>query len=150
MMTRLRTARTARGWSQAQLIHALSREAAADGLRLPAHESMRIMLSRWENGHVQPDETYRRYLCAVFDSDEPSLGLGSTKRLATTGATQPVPEASAALFGHLGRTFDELAKTDNQLGAAAVLAVAESEANLLVDPRRANERSASQRRTGSG
>ncbi len=130
-MTRLRTARTARGWSQAQLIHALSREAAADGLRLPAHESMRIMLSRWENGHVQPDETYRRYLCAVFDSEEGALGLTCSKQLMTAGAALPTPEVSATLIGHLQRTFDELARTDNQLGAAAVLAVAESEANLL-------------------
>lgn len=120
-MTRLRTARTARGWSQAQLIHALSREAAADGMRLPAHESMRIMLSRWENGHVQPDETYRRYLCAVFDSGAGALGLRSSKQLTTAGLALPTPEVSATLIGHLQRTFDELARTDNQLGAAACL-----------------------------
>lgn len=130
-MTRLRTARTARGWSQAQLIHAISHQAAADGLRIPAHESMRIMLSRWENGHVQPDETYRRYLCVVFDSEEGALGLTSSTQLTTVGVALPTPEVSATLLGHLQRTFDELARTDNQLGAAAVLAVAESEANLM-------------------
>jgi len=130
-MTRLRAARTARDWSQAQLIHALSREAATNGLRIPSHESMRIMLSRWENGHVQPDETYRRYLCAVFDSDEGALGLNASLKLTTTDVVLPTPEVSAALIEHLKRTFNELASTDNQLGAAAVLAVAESEANLL-------------------
>ncbi len=114
LMTRLRTERTARGWSQAQLIHALSRVAAAEGLKLPAHESMRIMLSRWENGHAQPDETYRRYLCAVFHTDEGSLGLGCLNRLTISGVAMPLPEVSAALIAHLGRTFDELAKTDNQ------------------------------------
>ena len=89
------------------------------------------MLSRWENGHAQPDETYRRYLCAVFHTDEGSLGLGCSNRLTISGVAMPLPEVSAALIAHLGRTFDELAKTDNQLGAAAVLAVAESEANVL-------------------
>ena len=130
-MTRLRTARKARGWSQAQLIHALSRVAAAQGLVIPGHESMRIMLSRWENGHVQPDETYRGYLCTVYQADEPSLGLADPRTPTLVGHAVRTPEASATLIAHLNRTFNELAKVDNQLGAAAVLAVAESDANLL-------------------
>lgn len=130
-MTRLRAARKARGWSQAQLTHALSRAAAADGMVIPGPESMRIMLSRWENGHVRPDETYRRYLCSVFRADEGSLGLGSSGTAGAACGAVPAPEASVQLVAHLERTFNELVTTDNQLGAAAVLAVAEADANLL-------------------
>lgn len=113
-MTRLRSARQARGWSQVQLIHELSREAAADGLVIPGRESMRIMLSRWENGHVQPEETYRQYLCAVYGSDELSLGLTrangtSTPTLMGAGVRSPVASTapSRASGSRLQRTGED-------------------------------------------
>ncbi len=62
----LRQLRRQRGWTQAQLIDHLRAAAAQDGVRLPPARSLRIMVSRWENGHVQPEKDYRHYLRQVL------------------------------------------------------------------------------------
>lgn len=80
IMTQLREARADRGWSQSRLIHALRSQAAAEGLNLPAGESMRILLSRWENGHAVPDATYRRLLGAVLLRRPAELGFRNLSR----------------------------------------------------------------------
>lgn len=130
-MTRLRAARIDRGWSQSRLIHAIACQATSEGLMTPGTESMRVMVSRWENGHTQPDETYRRLLCAVYDADEAALGIVAAPTPGGAGASVHPPEASAFLVAHLQRTLAELASADNHMGSAAVLPAAESEAHLL-------------------
>jgi transcriptional regulator with XRE-family HTH domain len=56
METRLKEARTARGWSQLRLIIELERRATALKLTLPSRASLKTEVSRWENGHVSPDD----------------------------------------------------------------------------------------------
>jgi transcriptional regulator with XRE-family HTH domain len=132
-MTLLREARRARGWSQTQLVHALGRQAAARGLAVPGTESLRIMISRWENGRAQPDDTYRGYLCAVYDADATTLGLGIPR----SGLSEPaVPAAfprqvSEQLLAHLDRSFEEYVCADNALGAAHVLPLVAQQARTL-------------------
>lgn len=108
----------------------MSDAAAKDGLRLPSADSMRVMLSRWENTHVVPDETYQRYLCAALHADEGQLGFVHSDDVALTLGVTRAPESTAHLLGHLTRTLDELASADNALGSATVLAAAESEAKM--------------------
>lgn len=69
-MTALREARTRRGWSQSQLI-AHSRSAARTaGRELPADETLRSMISRWEKGQHQPGALYRHLFDAVYEAGE--------------------------------------------------------------------------------
>jgi len=75
--TKLQQARAARGWSQARLIRELQTTAKRDGFVLPAAESLRGQVSRWENGHVQPDEEYRRLLRLIYGLDDTGLGLSA-------------------------------------------------------------------------
>jgi transcriptional regulator with XRE-family HTH domain len=132
-MTLLREARRARGWSQTQLVHALARQAAVEGLAVPGTESLRIMISRWENGRAQPDATYRGYLCAAYDADPSTLGLGIPgPRLNEPGVPTAVPrQVSEQLLAHLDRSFTEYVCADNALGAAHVLPLVAQQARTL-------------------
>lgn len=137
-MSKLREARQARGWSQTQLMHALAQQAAAEGLAVPGRDSLRIMVSRWENGHVQPDETYRRFLCAVYACYERELGLltdaPGQQLWVAPFVVQPgeLPErVSPELLAYLDRAFDEYARADNLLGARPLVRVVEQQAAFV-------------------
>ncbi|MGV1008078.1 MAG: helix-turn-helix domain-containing protein [Dermatophilaceae bacterium] len=132
-MTQIREARVEKGWSQSRLVHALRSQAAAEGLNLPAAESMRILLSRWENGHAAPDATYRRLLGAVLRRSPIDLGFGDGAPAGVPPLRMPCVgrEPTRELVDHLDRLFRELARGDNSLGGAAVLAAGECEARAL-------------------
>lgn len=128
MTTRLKQARVDRGWSQARLIGELRSVASRHGVALPGAESLRGQLSRWENGHVQPDDEYRRLLRLVYGLDDDGLGFN------TSGAPMPTPASeelqnrlasAAAIDGELLRLLDEQTDTmrrlDRRLGAPALL-----------------------------
>jgi len=72
----LRRARARLGWSQPRLAHAMRQEARRRNRRLPVPESLKTMVSRWENGHRIPDPFNREILCAALGIDEEDLGLG--------------------------------------------------------------------------
>src|SRR5215218_4990281 len=78
-MNRLRAAREERGWSQSRLMYELERHAVASGLAVPGRESLRIMLSRWENGRVRPNDSYRRLLSSIHDRTATELGIDDSK-----------------------------------------------------------------------
>jgi transcriptional regulator with XRE-family HTH domain len=89
--TRLRAARQQRGWSQSRLIHELDRQARADGVSVPGRDSLRCMISRWENGRIKPDEVYRTLLSQLYGLSETDLGFAfdPTWRLPTPPGAQP-------------------------------------------------------------
>lgn len=62
----IRSARMARGWSQARLIRELGRVAETRGIHLMSPESLRVALSRWENGHFQPTGEHAQLLQTVL------------------------------------------------------------------------------------
>jgi transcriptional regulator with XRE-family HTH domain len=136
-MTRIREARQSHGWSQSRLIRALTEAAARDGYALPDQGSLRVMVSRWENGHVTPDDTYRRYLCVALGRSERELGL-STSRDMRSLLTVELPRPAGLpqhigpeLLGFLTRTLDEYADADSALGSLIVLPVAEQQATTV-------------------
>src|SRR6185437_6852137 len=69
----LRTARAARGWSQAEAARELVALAGARGVPVATPSSLKTQLSRWENGHALPDAPYRALLGALYAGLE--LGL---------------------------------------------------------------------------
>jgi transcriptional regulator with XRE-family HTH domain len=62
----IRAARKARGWSIPVLVAALNEAAARDGVHLMSAASLKTSISRWENGHVAPDDLYSRLLAKVL------------------------------------------------------------------------------------
>ena len=77
MTSRIRDARVQLGWSQARLISELRLVADRKGLSLPAAETMKSRVSRWENGHARPDDFYRPLLREALAVDDHALGLDS-------------------------------------------------------------------------
>jgi len=75
MPTRLAAARTARGWTQGQLMRAMRARARIDGHELPDSGTLRVMLSRWENGRHHPAPFYRRLIAEALDMTEADLGF---------------------------------------------------------------------------
>lgn len=75
MATVLQEARRRRGWTQAQLQHEMRGAAARLGLTLPSGESLRVMLSSWENGRHVPSGEHVLVLCEAFGLPAEALGL---------------------------------------------------------------------------
>src|SRR2546430_15154379 len=80
MPTRLAAARTARGWTQHQLLRALRARARVGGHELPPDSVLRVTLSGWENGRHCPGPLYRRLLAEALETTEADLGFGSAGR----------------------------------------------------------------------
>ncbi|MBG0854621.1 XRE family transcriptional regulator [Streptomyces spinoverrucosus] len=72
----LAQARAARGWSQLQVIRSLMRLAAHWGWPVASETSLKVQLSRWENGANEPSQTYQVLLCAVLRATPAELGFG--------------------------------------------------------------------------
>lgn len=81
-MNLVKQARQDRRWSQARLVSELCRQARDLGETLPARESLKTMLSRWENDRVAPDPLYQQLLARAFECSPQQLGL--------TGRSGPV------------------------------------------------------------
>ena len=77
MNSRLRQARDGRGWSQSRLIHAMQQEAVALDIRLASPASLKTQISRWENGHCQPDDIYRQVFRTLYGQTDEELGLSA-------------------------------------------------------------------------
>jgi transcriptional regulator with XRE-family HTH domain len=64
---RLRQIRHNRGWSQHRLIYAMRQVARQQrGQELPSDESLKAMVSRWENSRRRPSEFNLRLLCSAL------------------------------------------------------------------------------------
>lgn len=86
MNSRLRQARAGRGWSQTRLIHAMQQQAVALDIRLATSASLKTQISRWENGHCQPDEVYRQVFRALYGQTDDQLGFAAEDaRVGDTG-----------------------------------------------------------------
>jgi len=77
MSSRLRQARDSLGWSQARLIHAMQQQAAVLDMRLATPASLKTQISRWENGHCQPDDIYRQVFRALYARTDEELGFSA-------------------------------------------------------------------------
>jgi transcriptional regulator with XRE-family HTH domain len=68
-------ARRALGWSQAQAARELAALARTRGAPAAVPASLKTQLSRWENGHVLPEATYRTLLAELYGRSTAELGL---------------------------------------------------------------------------
>src|SRR5690242_16524179 len=73
----IKQARQTRGWTSGKLNAELRRAAQMTGVTTASQESLRVMISAWENGRQVPDATYRQLLQQVFDLPAAALGFVS-------------------------------------------------------------------------
>ncbi|GAB7193405.1 hypothetical protein NUM3379_41150 [Kineococcus sp. NUM-3379] len=118
MQNGLVRARTIRGWKQPQVVRFLEAAAKRNGFTLPNSATMRVTLSRWENGHHQPDAMYRQLLCEVFESTEADLGFASAE-----AAPPPAPTIGPGVADYLQAVFAQHSSADSLLGSRHLLTV---------------------------
>ncbi len=127
--SRLREARAARGWSQSEA----ARELVALGRRratpVAAAPSLKTLLSRWENGHAQPEPQYRTLLAELYRRSAGELGIDDAvggaehgtgaQRLRAAVAAGGVPES-----GSWQAQLDAVVRLDAEFGVAGAGALA--------------------------
>ena len=128
MTSRIKAARKEREWSQTRLISELELVAGRRGDTLPSRETMKSRVSRWENGHVKPDEFYRRLLREALGMDDRELGfevyvdeptvVAADELLAKLAAD---PAVDDNLLGALRAQTDAIRRQDRQYGAGTLL-----------------------------
>lgn len=126
MALHLREAREARGWSSDKL-QALMRE-AADRLGLVINatwSSMRVMISRWENGRALPDPLHRLLLEEVYGLPASALGLpepsDGERQAASCLPCSPVADRNPALVQYFEHQLVEHVRLDNITGPSYVV-----------------------------
>jgi transcriptional regulator with XRE-family HTH domain len=127
--TMLKAARRARGWTQPRLMNELVRQARAEGFVLPERESLRIMVSRWENGHALPDSTYGALLSTVYRLDGQTLGMIATPPVLDADPSTEELRArlscassvDADLVACLQQQTDSIRVLDRRLGAPVLI-----------------------------
>lgn len=125
----LRAARRSRGWSLTDAAHQLVALGAARGVSVATPRSLRSQLSRWENGHVLPDATYRALLADLLDRSPAALGIEPPVVPTATAVGSPADRLRGALAAAptddgpaLDRWREQLAtaeRLDDELGTAA-------------------------------
>lgn len=108
---------------------------AARRLRLDvaSDASLRVLVSRWENGRAEPGPVNRLLLTEVFGLDAAALGLAEDDDGSRTDVTALVAHAtrragpSPAVVDYLGRQLVEHQRLDNLAGPNFVLATAQAQ-----------------------
>lgn len=126
MESRLKQARLTRRWSQLRLIVELEACGDAKGLVMPSRPSLKTQVSRWENGHVHPQEPYVALLSEIYGRTAAELGLARS----ITGPWTPGPSLPNAhekttpeFIACLDELLAEYTKTDNVVGSAHLAGV---------------------------
>ncbi|MEX0427732.1 hypothetical protein AB3X52_08885 [Nocardioides sp. DS6] len=125
METRLKAARQALGWSQLRLISELEALGASRRVPLPTRESLKTQLSRWENGHVTPQEPYTTLLSDIFGVTPDELGLDGGGV-----ADHPVPLSRESIGGYQA-LLGQFVQVDNTVGPQRLFELATKQVSTL-------------------
>jgi transcriptional regulator with XRE-family HTH domain len=97
--TPLQAARLALGWSQARLIHELHRASTASGVTIQSRASLKVSISKWENGRTRVSPVYQRLFRSLYKMTDAELGFTQPctglEIWFPAGWTEGVSEASA-------------------------------------------------------
>lgn len=122
---RIAELRRGRGWSQQRLLAELTQLAQQRGRALPTRTSLRVMLSRWENGHNVPDAESRELLSAALGCDEYDLGVGESGAPIEGLEPTPTTRYSASITPETLTIYETLlqqyASLDALVGPAAAI-----------------------------
>jgi len=127
MPTRLAAARRARGWTQDQLLRAVRQQARLDGHELPPDATLRVTLSRWENGRHQPAPMYQRLLAEALEVTEVDLGFAPTPR---RSRSLPLP-AGPELVVYLDAVLVQHIQADRLIGSCYLIGVVEEQLKVI-------------------
>jgi transcriptional regulator with XRE-family HTH domain len=133
----IRQARKARGWTSDQLNHELRRAAAEVGISVASPISLRILISRWENGASAPDERYQLLLAKAFGLPLQALGFHDEGERSGVGLTALMPpqgsrvDVSDDILEYFRQQRIEHARMDNIAGPAFVIGTVATQVEQL-------------------
>lgn len=78
-MLRIKEARGGKGWTQDSAIFAIKLHARTLGVSVATDRSLKVMLSRWENGHSVPEPPYRQLLSLAYGKSPAELGFPASE-----------------------------------------------------------------------
>lgn len=110
----LRDLRVARGWSQGRLLLAMEARAATDNVSLASRPSLKVALSRWENGHQRPDGVHRQLLAHVFGV--PLSDLGFSYPADATSSVGRLCKVTPEVISYYDSVFGQYVLADQLLG----------------------------------
>jgi transcriptional regulator with XRE-family HTH domain len=123
----LRAARERMGWSQSRAASELAALAVRRGHDVASPASLKTQLSRWENQHVLPEDTYRILLSELYGRTNAELGLAEERSAAEVDEAEQL-RSDLAVAGGLDPTDIDLLEAqlaatnalDRRRGSAAV------------------------------
>lgn len=128
--TPLQAARLEIGWKQSQTIRAMQQAAVDDGIKIATEQSLKTMLSRWENGHDMPDAVGQRLLCRVYGQTPQELGFDRHNRRALVIPTVS-PAVGPEMVTYFRNVFAEHLRADNLMGPHHLVDVVRAQTSLL-------------------
>jgi len=123
METRLKTVRQARGWSQSRLVSELERVGEARKVAVASRASLKTAVSRWENGHVNPDPVYSALLAEIYETSPSDLGLEPGPSILWVPPTVTETRVSFDYLDAMAQLLDGYARADNVAGSGHLLGV---------------------------
>ncbi|MFH9114075.1 XRE family transcriptional regulator [Streptomyces globisporus] len=128
MSTGLRSARTARGWSQERLVREIETYARRNVTDVAATASLRVYVSEWENGKRTLSDRYAAILRQLLGVTDAELRDAAPTQVASADGYDELLsriDAASSIAESMVRTFDaqtELLRTmDRQMGAAGLV-----------------------------
>lgn len=138
MRTKLQAARTARGWSQAELMEAMVEAAQRLGTELPAMSSLKTQVSMFENGRRDPGPDYQSIFCEVYEATRVDLGFAletapsQFDTLPTLPTPRvPTPTANPEIIGYLQSVFVQHAQAEPLVGPRFLVPAVQSQIPLI-------------------
>jgi transcriptional regulator with XRE-family HTH domain len=128
-VTALQAARQAMGWKQSRVLAALTEQAKRDRVSIAGPGSLKTMLSRWENGNGQPDATYQRLFCAVYEREPDELGFGRTTTRTARALAAPVLNTDTVAY--FSDVLEQHIRADYLLGPQHLVDVVRAQTELL-------------------
>lgn len=123
METRLKTVRQARGWSQSRLVRELERVGEARKVAVASRASLKTAVSRWENGHVNPDPVYSALLAEIYETSPSDLELEPGPSVLWVPPTVADARVSFEYLDAMAQLLDGYARADNVAGSGHLLGV---------------------------
>jgi transcriptional regulator with XRE-family HTH domain len=130
MSALLREARHARGWSSARMRREMTAAARHLKMAIASDSSLRVLISRWENGRAAPDPDNLTLLEAVLGLPADALGFAAPDPAETADVSALVRHARRrldpppALLDYFTAQLAEHARFDNLAGPSYILATA--------------------------
>jgi hypothetical protein len=106
-----------------RLVVEIEQACEQEGLPCPTRASLKVQVSRWENGHVTPDATYTGVLAAIYRTTPDDLGLDAVAPTLWLPTATGNGSLSREYLATMEALLAEYARADNVVGPGHLIGV---------------------------